>query len=83
MLKRLALLLLLLGLAACGGAIDHGSSMAPSAAAVNVTLNASDFGFAPAQIEVAAGQTIKVTLQNIGTQDHDILSTKKHEGARR
>ncbi len=70
MLKRLALLLLLLGLAACGDAMDHGS-MTSAAAAVNVTVNASDFVFAPAQIEVAAGQTIKVTMENSGTQDHD------------
>lgn len=70
MLKRLALLLLLLGLAACGDAMDHGSR-GTSAADVQVTVNASDFVFAPAQIEVAAGQMIKVTMENTGTQDHD------------
>ena len=67
-MKRLAiLLLLLLALAACGNQTGGGVSQAM----VGVTLNAGDFTFTPAQIEVAAGQTIKVTLENTGTQDHD------------
>jgi uncharacterized cupredoxin-like copper-binding protein len=66
-MKRLAILLLALALAACGRQTGSGVSQAM----IGVTLNAGDFTFTPAQIEVAAGQTIQVTLQNTGTQDHD------------
>ncbi len=81
MMKRIIVLVALLALTGCGGQQSSGGS---AQALAGVTLNATDFVFTPAQIEVAAGETIKVTLENKGTQDHDFtiqaipLSGKAH-----
>ncbi len=63
---RLAATLALAGaIAACGGAT-------PAPAAVELTLNASEFAFDPNAVEATAGSEVKFTLANKGTIEHDI-----------
>lgn len=64
---RAALGLVLAGaLAACGG-----STATPTASTTKATLNASEFAFDPAILEVAAGAKLELTLVNKGTLEHD------------
>ena len=57
-----------MALAACGGgASTSGSS---NAAPLNVTVTATEFKFDPATINATAGQTINLTVKNIGTVQH-------------
>ena len=51
-------------LAACSGA---GSTNQAN----TVTVEAKEFGFGPASLEVAAGQPVNLTLRNAGTLEHD------------
>ena len=51
-------------LAACG----NGAAATTSS---GVTVEASDFRFTPATIEVKAGQPVKLTLRNRGAVEHD------------
>ena len=53
-----------LALAACSGA---GGTTGPQA----LTVEAKEFTFSPANLEVQAGQPVKLTLQNTGTEEHD------------
>jgi uncharacterized cupredoxin-like copper-binding protein len=72
-MKRLIMLgLVALLLAGCGEAASHSSGhSAESAAVTTVTLNAADFSFSPATIDVVAGQPVKIVVQNTGVQIHD------------
>ncbi len=54
--------------AACGGG---GAPPAPPARAV--TVQATEFAFTPASLEASAGETVKVTLENKGTVEHDFV----------
>ena len=51
-------------IAACGG----GATEPP---ATGVTLEATEFAFAPDSLTAKAGETLKVTLTNKGTVEHD------------
>jgi len=48
-----------------------GPSATPKPAAVQKTLETTEFAFAPAELEVAAGSALEVTLDNKGTLEHD------------
>ncbi|MBI3972073.1 MAG: cupredoxin domain-containing protein [Chloroflexi bacterium] len=59
----------LAGLAAgCGGA---GAAGARGASAGEISLRATEFAYAPAQVRVAGPGEIKVTLDNRGVVEHD------------
>lgn len=51
-------------LAACSGAGNASEVQ-------NVTLEAKDLAFAPANLEVTAGEPVRLTLQNSGALEHD------------
>ncbi len=57
-----------MALAACGGGASTGGSS--NAAPLNVTVTATEFKFDPATINATAGQTINLTVKNIGTVQH-------------
>jgi uncharacterized cupredoxin-like copper-binding protein len=63
-----ALTLIAVTLAACAGQPEGASATAPAMA---LTVEAKDFQFIPAAIEVRAGQPVRLTLQNTGTLVHD------------
>ncbi|MBI2323762.1 MAG: cupredoxin domain-containing protein [Chloroflexi bacterium] len=52
-------------LAACSG----GGTAAPAAGAAAITL--SEFKYAPGDLQVKAGQPVKLTVKNAGTVEHD------------
>jgi uncharacterized cupredoxin-like copper-binding protein len=60
----LALLLLAVGLVACGGAEQATGEQ-------TVTITARDIEFSTDRIEVAAGRTVVLTLANEGALEHD------------
>ena len=55
----------LIVLAACG------STNATSTTPQSFAVTAKEFGFAPAQLTVTAGQPVELTLQNTGAVEHD------------
>ena len=65
-----AIALVALALAACGGGANTGSS---NGAALNVTVNATEFKFDPATINATAGQTINLTVKNVGSVQHTFV----------
>lgn len=70
--KRLlwiALFLAALTLTACGGSPEAAEPVADTHQ--EVMVEAVDLAFAPATVEVAAGQPVKLTLQNNGALEHD------------
>ena len=70
-MKRLIVVALAaLLLAGCGETAGH-SAHSPAAAVTTVTLNAADFSFSPASIDVVAGQPVKIVVKNTGVQIHD------------
>ncbi len=64
-----AVAVLAIALSACGG----GASSGGGANAVNVTLTGNEFKFDPATINAAPGQTINLTVKNIGSVDHTFV----------
>jgi uncharacterized cupredoxin-like copper-binding protein len=65
------ILLLVAGLAACGG---------PSAAAISMSM--SEFSFSPASASVPAGAEVTLTLTNSGTIEHNwVLLDAGHQAA--
>ena len=60
-------------LVACGGNTAQSTSGTPS---LTVTVEASEFKFTPARIELKAGQPIKITFRNKGTVEHDFSVAK-------
>jgi uncharacterized cupredoxin-like copper-binding protein len=62
------LLLIVLALVACSAAESADESAAP----VEVSLTATDIAYDINQIEVLAGQPLKLTLHNQGVLDHDL-----------
>lgn len=52
-------------LAACSG------GAAPSSSAQEITIEANEFKFSPATIEVSKDRPVKLTLRNKGTVEHD------------
>lgn len=72
-MKKLFILLLFLAvfvLAACGGS-QEAAEPAADAEHQEVTVEAVDLAFTPGTVEVAAGQPVKLTLQNNGALEHD------------
>ncbi len=65
--KRVGIIFLLLAmlLVACGG--NAGGDGTP------ITIVAKEFKFEPAEITVAPGQAVKLTLKNEGVIDHDLM----------
>lgn len=64
---------LALVLAACSGG---GASTTTSGSATSVTLTMTEFKFQPAQVDLAANSTGKLTFKNAGTVDHDFTFDK-------
>lgn len=65
--KRYFLLSLVLGLLMFAAACSSGSSEA-----LNVTITGEDIKFTPTTIEAKVGQTVNLTLDNIGALDHSL-----------
>ncbi len=61
-----ALIALVLVLAACGGDEDG-----PGNASTEFTIEMSDFAYDPDLIAVPAGEEITITLNNVGSVDHN------------
>ena len=61
-----------LALAACGGGANTGSSSS-GASALNVTVNATEFKFDPATSNATPGQTINLTVKNVGSVQHTFV----------
>lgn len=40
---------------------------------MEVTLQAAEFSFEPSRVEVMAGQQVTITMENIGTVEHDFV----------
>jgi uncharacterized cupredoxin-like copper-binding protein len=59
------LALLALTLAACSGGDSH------AVETVEIVVEAGDFSFSPAVIEVQTGQAVRLTLNNVGQLEHD------------
>ena len=63
-----AMVLVAIALSACGGGAAGGGS-----SPLNVTISATEFKYDPSTINAAPGQTINVTLKNIGSVDHTFV----------
>lgn len=61
------LTLLALALAACSRTTAVTTNVEP----VDLTIEATEFGFSPDLIEVTAGQPVRLTLNNVGVVEHD------------
>jgi plastocyanin len=59
-----------LALAACGGGAASGGS---GAAALNVTVSATEFKYDPAVINATPGQTVNLTFKNTGSVQHTFV----------
>ncbi len=57
-------------LAACGGGASSGGS---SAAPLTLTVTTTEFKFDPAVINATPGQTINLTVKNIGSVQHTFV----------
>ena len=57
--------------AALGGAVLAACSSTPTP--LKVSMQASEFRFDPATVEVQAGQQVTITMQNMGTVEHDFV----------
>jgi uncharacterized cupredoxin-like copper-binding protein len=70
-MKPLMIILMFLAaaLVACNGAEEAAEPLVDEHQ--EVIVEAVDLGFTPATVEVAAGQPIKLTLQNTGALEHD------------
>jgi uncharacterized cupredoxin-like copper-binding protein len=62
---RLSLAFVVVTLAACG------STSATPTTTQSFAVAAKEFGFAPAQLTVTAGQPVELTFQNTGAVEHD------------
>jgi uncharacterized cupredoxin-like copper-binding protein len=72
--KKLFILLVFLAafvLSACGGSQEAPVATGADADHQEVTVEAVDLAFTPGTVEVAAGQPVKLTLQNNGALEHD------------
>ncbi len=67
-----AIALLALLLTACGGGAGGGATSGGSAAQ-DVTVTATEFKYDPATIQASPGQTINLTVKNIGTVQHTFV----------
>lgn len=67
MAKRIAAILLVLILSACGAQAEPKSEL---------VVEMSDFSYNPASITVAAGVPVQITLKNIGQIEHDFVVEK-------
>src|SRR4051794_17824652 len=78
MLKRLVTVALVVplafGLVACGKSKKSASS-GSSSNAMAVSLEAKDFEFSPATLDVGVGQKVTVTFKNTGTAEHNFSIT--------
>ncbi len=66
-----AVAMVALGLAACGGGAS--SSGSSSAAPLTLTVTATEFKYDPAVINATPGQTINLTVKNIGSVQHTFV----------
>ncbi len=48
-----------------------GSAATPKPAPVETTLEANEFAFTPKEIKAVVGSTVKITVTNKGTLEHD------------
>ena|ERR1700694_708118 len=60
---------MVLGLAACGSSTSTGSG---TGASQSVSVEAQDFQFSPTALTVPADTSIKATVKNTGTKQHNI-----------
>jgi|TARA_Y100000310_G_scaffold343931_1_gene454014 uncharacterized cupredoxin-like copper-binding protein len=67
-----------LPLAACGGGSNTSASdsAAPSSSS-NISVEGTEFKFAPADVNVKAGQAVTVTFENDGDVDHEWAVLRK------
>lgn len=67
----IAIALVAMALAACGGGAAGNSSGGSSP--LSVTITATEFKYDPNVINATPGQTINVTLKNVGSVDHTFV----------
>jgi uncharacterized cupredoxin-like copper-binding protein len=78
-----------LGIGACGGSDDDGTSTAGGSAtepatdaaggtepAGTIEVIGKEFSYSPATVTVKAGQPVKIVLKNTGSIEHDITISK-------
>src|SRR5687768_11483111 len=53
-----------------------GCASAPAQATTEITVEASDFAYKPAAITVPAGESVTITLNNVGKVEHDFVVEK-------
>ena len=53
-----------------------GCASTPTQTATEITVEASDFAYKPVSITVPAGETVTMTLNNIGKVEHDFVIEK-------
>lgn len=64
---------LALTLAACGGGDDGGGGDGDDGGgATTLTVSASEFAFDPASLSAPADSEVTVTVENVGTVEHDL-----------
>ena len=66
--------LMALALAACGGGSANGGTASP----LNVSMTATEFKYDPNVISASPGQTINLTVKNIGTVQHTWVLDQAH-----
>ena len=66
--------LLTLALAACGGGSSGGGGSSP----LNVSMTATEFKYDPNVINASPGQTINLTVKNVGTVQHTWVFDQEH-----
>ncbi len=67
-----AVALVAIALSACGGGASGGTTSG-SGTPLNVTVTATEFKYDPNTINAAPGQTINITLKNVGSVDHTFV----------
>ncbi len=70
MSQRLILLLALVACAALTLSACNGSPSAAASSPLNVTISASEFKYDPNTINASPGQTINLTVKNVGSVQH-------------
>lgn len=69
MKKLILVFTLVFVLSACGD--DHSADSHTTPADVTIQVDAKDFSFAPATLDVTAGKTVMIDLKNTGAVEHD------------
>ncbi len=64
----------LMALAACAPPSGGGTAPTPSG---QITIKMSEYKFEPSSIQLKAGQQVKITIENVGEKDHELMIGRK------